>query len=111
MATDHRLRHWIVRVLGPAGGRDLPQAGDGLACPGGLCDGDPGLRQPASDTPAADGCLGPRVPVRHLQPSGLGQQHSLPVPVLSTKGQMWPIFLENSCAILIANGYTVDDPV
>ena len=82
LADHHDLRDRRLRLLGAARSRDLPQARHGLSRAVRLSARDLRLCQPRSHPAAAARRVGPRLPVRHLQPPRLGVEHRLPVSAL-----------------------------
>ena len=82
VAAHHDLRDRRLRLLGAARGGDLPQARHRLARAVRLRLRDPRLRHAGGDPAGAAGRLGPRLPLRHLQPPRLGVERRLPVPAL-----------------------------
>ena len=74
--------HRRLRLLGAARGGDLPQARHRLSRAVRLRRRDLRLCDAGRDPPRAAGRLGPRLSLRHHQPSRLGVEHRLPVPAL-----------------------------
>ncbi|CAA9282187.1 MAG: Photosynthetic reaction center L subunit, partial [uncultured Acetobacteraceae bacterium] len=80
VAGHHHLRHRSICVLGTAAGGDLAQARHGLPRAHRLQRGHLRVRHAGGYPAGADGRLGARLPVRHLEPPRLGVEHRVPVP-------------------------------